>query len=393
MKPELSLPRWTLALYCLATGFSVAAVVYHQSMTQLIAATFQMPVDTLWRLSVATQFGYGVGLILGLPLGDMLPPRRLIPVSIISLGAVLLLVSWAPSPVLMTILFCLTGVLSIGGQLLIAHCAKTVAPEQRPVVVGHLLSSLFAGLLLARVLSGWGAEHLGWRAVYQLVGILTLLLGIALLRNIRQNAINTQLHYLPMLRQQGQLWLNQPELRRLALVAACFFAALNGIWANLASLAHATLHWSSGQTGLLAFTAIVALGAPAMVRWLQNHWHWSGVIVLLGTGVVAVSLAGCWLGSQLPMIIAFLIMSDVSVRSIQVITQGRVLSLDPFAASRLNSLFMTVFFLGAALGSWLGGIAVHHFGWTGMYLFPLVCTLFGLALLGWRNKELCFVRV
>src|SRR6218665_2652912 len=132
-------------------------------------------------------------------------------------------------------------------------------------------------------------------------------------------------HYLPMLRQQGQLWLNQPELRRLALVAACFFAALNGIWANLASLAHATLHWSSGQTGLLAFTAIVALGAPAMVRWLQNHCHWSGVIVLLGTGVVAVSLAGCWLGSQLPMIIAFLIMSDVSVRSIQVITQGRVL--------------------------------------------------------------------
>src|SRR6218665_4227621 len=169
MKPELSLPRWTLALYCLATGFSVAAVVYHQSMTQLIAATFQMPVDTLWSLSVATQFGYGVGLILGLPLVDMLPPRRLIPVSIISLGAVLLLVSWAPSPVLMTILFGLTGVLSIGGQLLIAHCAKTVAPEQRPVVVGHLLSSLFAGLFVAKRPLGWGAEHLLFPPLYPLI--------------------------------------------------------------------------------------------------------------------------------------------------------------------------------------------------------------------------------
>ncbi|RBJ73519.1 MFS transporter, partial [Pseudomonas sp. MWU12-2534b] len=76
------------------------------------------------------------------------------------------------------------------------------------------------------------------------------------------------------------------------------------------------------------------------------------------------------------------IVSDVGVRSVQALTQSRVLAIDPPAASRLNSLYMTVFFFGAALGSWLGGIAVHHLGWTGMYLFPLICALAGLGLLG-----------
>ncbi|PRC94279.1 MFS transporter [Solimicrobium silvestre] len=395
MKDTTGLSRYQHWLFCLATGFSVAAVVYHQAMTQMIAASFQVPTTSLWDLSVATQFGYGIGLILGLPLGDMVMPRKLIPTVVTSLGLVLLLVGVSSNLAAMTALCFLAGVLSIGGQLLIAYSAKTAAATTagRPKIVDNLLSALFAGLLLARVLGGWGAEKIGWRQVYLLAGGVTVLLGLSLFYSVRrQTQIDPNLRYGQMLRRQAQLWQSLPELRRLALVAACFFAALNGIWANLASLTHSSLNWSASQTGLLAFTAVVALWAPALVRRLQQRLHWSGVIVLLGLCMGAVSLAGYWFGSSVFMIIIFLIVSDVSVRSVHVISQGKVLSIDPAAASRLNSLFMTVFFIGAALGSWLGGIAVRHFSWAGMYLFPLVCALLGVLLLRIRDGQLSFSR-
>ncbi|GAB7537069.1 MFS transporter [Burkholderia sp. 3C] len=381
------LDRWC---FCLATGFSVAAVVYHQSMTGAIAATFGVPAGSLSRLSVATQLGYGLGLVLGLPLGDLIAPRRLAPAVIGALGLVVIAESAAPSLDVLTVLCFLAGMLSIGGQLLIAYCAKAFPPEQRARVVGSMMSALFAGLLGARVLSGWGAEHLGWRPVYLVAGALTLVWAARLVWAVGEVPMGQPPRYGQMQRRQLGLWQAYPELRRLALVAACFFAASNGIWANVISLAHATLNWSAGQTGLLAFSSVIALRSPSIVRRLQKHLHWSGVIVLFGACLATVSVAAFLVGTHLLMIVVFFIGCDVCIRSVHVISQGRVLNLDPSAASRLSSLFMTVFFTGAALGSWLGGIAARDFGWPGIFLFPLVCACTGLVVLRLGRGEVRF---
>lgn len=392
MKPTPALSAPVLTLYCLATALSVAAVVYHQSMTHLMAASLHVPADSLWGLSVATQAGYGIGLIFCLPLGDLVAPRRLVPAVMLVLGVALLLIAAAGSVPAVTLWCGIAGLFSVGGQLLIAYNAKTVPAAQRPRVLGCLLSSLFGGLLLARVLSGWGSGYIGWRGVYLSVGALTLVLGLALIPSIQALQMPRQLRYGQVIRQQGTLWLTLPELRRLALVAACFFAASNGIWANLSSLTHATLHWSAGQTGVLAFTSLAALRAPWLAQWLQRRMHWHGAIVLLGLALMASGLAGMWAGPRVAMIVVFLVVTDLGVRSVQSIAQARVLNIDLGAASRLNSLFMTVFFFGAGLGSWLGGIAIHHFGWSGMYAFPALCGGAGLLLLAWRNPALQLAR-
>lgn len=388
MTTSIPLSRADLWLFRLSTAFSVAAVVYHQSMTQMIAANFHVPAASLSILSVATQLGYGIGLVLGLPLGDTLRAKRLIPLTVGGLGIVLLALSAAPSLTVQTGLCALAGMLSIGGQLLIAYCARTALPEQRAGIIGSLLSALFAGLLFARVLSGWGAEYIGWRAIYLIAGGLTLLCGLRLLYVIADVPTHAHQRYGVLLKQQAGLWSSQPELRRLALVAACFFAASNGIWANVVSLAHTSLNWSAGQTGLLAFTSVVALRAPASAQWLQRYLPWTRVIVMFGAMLAAVSLAGFAIGTPLWMIVAFFIASDFSIRSVHAIAQGRVLGINPAAASRMNSLFMTVFFIGAALGSWLGGIAARNYGWSGMYLFPMFCAAAGVLLLLLGKREL-----
>lgn len=381
MNSDTSMSRGVLALYCLATGFSVAAVVYHQSMTFLIAASFGLPVDALWSLSLATQLGYGAGLVLCLPLGDVHPPRVLIPGALLLLGVTLLLLSVAPTLTVVIVLCAVAGVLSVGGQLLIAHCARTCLPTERAAVIGSLLSSLFAGLLLARVLAGWGGEVVGWRGMYLVVGMLTMTLGLLIRAHLRIVPPSEPIGYGVILIRQYRLWMAHAPLRRLALIAACFFAASNGIWANLGSLTHTTLQWSTAQTGLLAFTSLAALRSPMLADYLQRKMRWQAVVMLLGTGLMLVSLAGAFMGAHVVMIVVFLVVADIAVRSVQALTQSRVLAINPAAASRLNSLYMTVFFLGAAVGSWLGGVAVHHLGWLGMYLFPLFCTLAGLGLL------------
>ncbi|MFC0708579.1 MFS transporter [Azorhizophilus paspali] len=380
MNSNTPMLRRVLALYCLATGFSVAAVVYHQSMTFLIAASLGLPVDALWSLSLATQLGYGAGLVLCLPLGDVYPSRLLIPGALLLLGVTLLLLAIVPTLPLMIVLCALAGVLSVGGQLLIAHCAKTCLPSERAAVIGSLLSSLFAGLLLARVLAGWGGELVGWRGIYQLVGVITALLGFLIRPRLSEVQPSKPIGYGAMLASQCRLWMENPSLRRFALIAACFFAASNGIWANLGSLTHSTLQWSAAQTGLLAFTSLAALRSPMLANYLQHKMRWQAVVVLLGIGLMLVSLAGALVGANVFMIVVFLVVSDMAVRSVQALTQSRVLAIDPAAASRLNSLYMTVFFVGAAIGSWLGGLSVHYLGWLGMYLLPLVCALAGVGL-------------
>ena len=57
-----------------------------------------------------------------------------------------------------------------------------------------------------------------------------------------------------------------------------------------------------------------------------------------------------------------------------VYNQTRIYSIDPSARSRLNMVYMFCYFVGGALGSYLGAVCWHHAGWWG------VCS-FGAAIL------------
>ena len=371
-----------LAIQAAAVGFSVGAVVYHQAMTQLVAEGLGVDPRELWMMSVATQFGYGAGLILALPMGDKWPARRLIPISVMALGAVLLLQGLVQSLVAMVVLCALAGVLSVGGQLLIAHAAKTAPPDRRASIVGMLLSALFGGLLIARFLGGWGGELLGWRWVYGFVGVCGLLLAALLPGTLRNARERVEHSVISVLRQQARLWNSLPELRRLSFLAACFFAASNGLWANLGALTASTLNWSSGLTGALALVSAFSIAAPWVSMQLQKRMRWQRVVVLAAGAIIVAAAGTLSLGVGLLSLAAYLALSDLSVRCVQALAQSRALAIDPAAASRINSLFMTVFFAGAAIGSWLGGVFTEHWGWAGVLAFSaLAATLGGLLTL------------
>lgn len=372
--------EWLLAV---CTALSVAAVVYQQAMTPSIALSMGVPASALWALSAATQLGYGLGLLMGLPLVDRWEARKLVPLALLMLGGVLLVMAAVQSLLWLTLLCGLAGALSVGGQMLIAHHAKVLPADQRLPLVGRLLAALFAGLLLARLAAGWGSQVWGWRTVYGVAGGVTVVTAGLLLRSLAATPAHLLVptRWTGLLRAQAALWSASPELRRQACVAACFFAVLNALWGNLAALLGQQWTWSTGQMGLLALTALVSLGAPQAAQRLQQRWGWRLAVMGLGWLLAVAGLLAAGAGLSLPVLLAFLVLAELGVRAVHVLTQGQALSLSTTAAGRVNSLFMSVFFVGGALGSWLGGLAVKLGSWPGLLLFcSLSCSL-GLALL------------
>ena len=70
---------------------------------------------------------------------------------------------------------------------------------------------------------------------------------------------------------------------------------------------------------------------------------------------------------------------DVGAQMTQISNQTRIFGLIASARSRINTVYMVVYFSGAALGSWLSSLAWAHFGWNGVCL--LAIGIMGLAAL------------
>jgi MFS family permease len=62
---------------------------------------------------------------------------------------------------------------------------------------------------------------------------------------------------------------------------------------------------------------------------------------------------------------------DMGAQMTQVANQTRIFGLVPSARSRLNTVYMTVYFTGAAAGSALATIAWVHWRWNGVCLLAL----------------------
>jgi predicted MFS family arabinose efflux permease len=68
---------------------------------------------------------------------------------------------------------------------------------------------------------------------------------------------------------------------------------------------------------------------------------------------------------------------DVGAQMMQVGNQTRIFGLGSESRSRLNTIYMTMYFAGGAMGSALAGVAWSRWGWDGVCVLAL--GLIGLA--------------
>jgi MFS family permease len=108
-------------------------------------------------------------------------------------------------------------------------------------------------------------------------------------------------------------------------------------------------------------------------------------VLTAGMTLLAISYALLWAGERsglsfglhIAVLVVGVILLDMGAQLAQVANQTRIFGLVPSARSRLNTVYMTVYFSGAAIGTALSTVAWALWRWNG------VCALaLGLIALG-----------
>lgn len=374
---------WIVLSLAVACGITVANIYYAQPLIGPISETFHVDVSVSGLIVTMIQFGYVLGLIFLAPLGDLIENRTLILTTtaavILSLGMSFL----APNISMFIAASLLLGLTATATQMLIPVAAHLAPENKRGQIVGTVMSGLLFGILLSRPISTLIAGAFGWRGVYGLSAVAMLgvlaMLSVTLPRRKPEHSMS----YPGLIRSLWKLLLTTPPLQRRAAYQAMMFGAFSLFW-TATPLILQQPPFSLSHVALSLFLLSGAAGAfiaPLAGRLADKGYGDAltfGAIAMVSIGFVLVWAGGhsLWL-----LVLAGIIL-DAGVQMSMLVGQRTIYSLGAHIRSRLNALYLALFFIGGGIGSALSGYAVSHGGHVSVALVGLCFPAITLILFG-----------
>jgi predicted MFS family arabinose efflux permease len=362
----------------MACAVGVSTIYYNQPLLMDMGHTYNAAAGSIGFVAVATQVGYAIGLLAFVPLGDVLERRSLMMRMYAAVAVALLLVSMAPS-----LNWLIAGSALIGLFASVTHIALPIAPdlvahEQRGRAIGIVMTGLLLGILLARTFAGWVSSIHGWRWVFVVGAVMNASFVPLLWRVMPKLPPKERLRYSETMGSLWTLYRTQPLLRESSTVGALVFASFSCFWTTLTFLLHSHYGLGAGVAGTFGVVgAAGALVAPLAGRLADKHG--SRWVISVGISVLAISYLLLWgeeaahspTALHLAALVVGVVVLDVGAQMTQVANQTRIFGLVPSARSRLNTVYMTVYFTGAAIGSALATVAWVHWRWNGVCALAL----------------------
>jgi predicted MFS family arabinose efflux permease len=283
----------------------------------------------------------------------------------------------------------------------VTHVVLPIAPDLvaekvRGRAIGTVMMGLLLGILLARTFAGWVSRvpgwvlrtrgilptHAwvadGWRYVFFIAAIVSAFF-VPLIRRVMPELKPTQdLGYREAMESLWTLFRTQPLLRESSLIGALVFASFSCFWTTLAFFLSSHYGLGAGVAGSFGLIgAAGALVAPLAGRLSDRRGvRW---VLTAGISTLAFSYVLLWAGerSHIPFVahIAILVIGvivlDIGAQLTQVANQTRIFGLVPSARSRLNTVYMTVYFAGAAIGSAVSAAMWARYQWNGVCAMAL----------------------
>nr|WP_315429241.1 MFS transporter [uncultured Albidiferax sp.] len=391
-QPAAVLPGALVLLLAAGAGLAAAALYYAQPILGVLGNEFNATPGAIGLVPTLTQLGYALGLILLAPLGDRFDRRRIILGKAAILSLALLLAAAAPSIQVLLVASLVIGVSATLAQDIVP-AAATLAPEaSRGKTVGTVMTGLLLGILLSRVVSGFVAEHAGWRGMFVVAALSIALLGLAIWRGLPRFKATTQMPYLALMASLFTLLQRHSGLRRAALAQGLLGVAFSAFWSTLAVMLHAApFHLGSAAAGAFGLAgAAGALVAPMAGRVADRKGP--EVVTRLGAGLVVIAFLAMAIGSMedggpLWLIAAGAVVFDLGVQASLIAHQTIVYGLEPAARSRLNAVLMGSMFIGMASGAWLGSQALAQWGWQGVCGLAALAAVAALAVRLWPKTQ------
>lgn len=134
---------------------------------------------------------------------------------------------------------------------------------------------------------------------------------------------------------------------------------------------------SAGTIGLFSLFGVAgALSAQVAGRLADRGWAHRTVGASLALTALSMLAIGAGRSSLVALAIG-LVLFDAGVQGTHISNQTIVYALRPEARSRLNSAYMTAYFLGGATGSGLSALVYAAHGWIGVSVLAAVFPTLG----------------
>ena len=359
-----SLTKTQVFIMAATAGISVANVYYSQPILNAIAHTFQISTEKAGIISVLSQVGYGIGLFFLTPVGDMIERKRLILYLQAGLFISLLLMAFSPTLPILYVGSLLIGIFSVVAQVILPMAASLVK-ENRGKIVGQIFTGILVGILVARVFSGFITAWLGWQYVYLFSAVMVFFTGILMQADFPPMHERFSGTYAGLLKSTLDQLKRFPLLRRTALTGMLAFGTLSAFWVTLTFyLSEAPFNYSASLIGMFGLLAAAgALLAPLFGKLADKGTHARSLIFSTGLTLVSILILKCFPGS-LTGIWLTVILLDIGVQATQVTNIAIIYSLDHLANSRINMIYMTSYFIGGALGTYLSILLWNAGGWS-----------------------------
>lgn len=373
--------RRLVIVMALASGLVVANSYYAQPIVEAIARSLDASTTKVGLVVTASQVGYAIGLMLIVPLGDLLERRRLLATLLAGTVASLAGMALAPGWQFLGVAALFVGITSVVGQVLVPFAASLAQDEERGNIIGSVMTGLLLGILLSRVVAGLVAEVAGWRAVFWLAAGLMVFTAGMLYRELPVVAPSAQLGYRPLLRSVLRLIAEEPVLRSRMAYGALTYASFGVFWTSAGFLlAGPRFGWSDAQIGIFTLLGVAgaavakAAGNLADRGWAQRQ---TGVFVA-ATALSFVLLAvGEFNVVALGVGVALL---DLGIQGTHISNQSLFYPLRSDARSRLNTAYMTSYFAAGSLGSALSAVIYATSGWIAVCILGAVFPAAGFVI-------------
>jgi len=362
--PGLS-PALTL-LFSVTCALAVANVYFAQPLLDSMAQSLGVAASMIGIVVTATQVGYALGLLLVVPLGDLVNRKRLIVAQVLMSAVALAAVGASQQWIVLLGAMVAVGLMAVVVQVLVAYTAALATPSQRGQAVGSVTSGIVLGILLARLTSGLIADFAGWRAVYFASSALTLIIAAVLWKLAPvTSAQRDGKSYLALIRSLFTLLGSERILRIRGLLALLIFADFSVLWtAMVLPLSAPPLSLSHTAIGLFGLAGLAgALAARRAGRWADQG---------LGqrvTGIALVLLTLSWLPigfaeTSLLALACGVIVLDFAVQAVHVTNQSLIFAARPDAQSRMVGAYMCFYSAGSALGAVAATQVYALWGWV-----------------------------
>lgn len=382
---------WRRLVFAAVCGVAVAGIYAAQPVLGPMGRDLGVPAARTGWIVATGQFGYLAGLVLLVPLGDVVVDRRRLIAMHLAITATGLILTASASASAAWMAFAglaMAGLFAVVVQTTVAYAASVSPTAERGRNIGVVTSGVVIGILGARVVTGTLAHVWGWRSIYVVLAVLSLgLAALVLVVLPPEERPGRPAGYRQAVASLGDLF-GQPLLLTRGLMAFFVFASFGTLWSGLSlPLADAPWHLSESQVGLFGFAGLAgALGAARAGRWAD-----AGRTTRV-TGLALTLLVLSWVAiAQLPWTLGLLVVGivalDFAVQAVHVSSQHLLTTVYPECTSSVIGAYMVFYSLGSALGAASTTAVFTSHGWTGSSLLGSGFAVCALAV--WAMDRRC----